>query len=121
MYGEPEDTPGECNARLYIGDNYGDGTATMRCQREPGHPGPHVELFDRDREEGAGAVRIEWERDESRICPKCCKRTGSGLTEDPIGQRVCLDCCIALQDNNFYAFKALSDWLYGVNIVCSIS
>lgn len=34
MYGEPEDVDGECNARLYIGDNYGDNHATMRCQAD---------------------------------------------------------------------------------------
>ena len=36
MFGPPEDVAGECNVRLEIGDDYGDNSATMRCQRESG-------------------------------------------------------------------------------------
>ncbi len=38
---------GECNAELHIADDYGDNHATMRCQLEPGHDGPHQEEFER--------------------------------------------------------------------------
>lgn len=44
MYGAPDDVPGECNARLHLGDNFGDGTCTCRCTLEPDHDGPHQEL-----------------------------------------------------------------------------
>jgi hypothetical protein len=47
MFGPPKDVEGECNARLYIADDYGDNTATMRCQLEPGHDGPHREEYQR--------------------------------------------------------------------------
>jgi len=41
MYGEPEDVAGQCNAHLYIEDNFGDNHATMRCQLALGHAGKH--------------------------------------------------------------------------------
>ena len=59
-FGEPEDVDGECNAHLYIADNFGDNHATMRCGLPKGHTGHHSESFERD---GAGAC-IHWERDE---------------------------------------------------------
>jgi hypothetical protein len=45
--GPPKDVPGECNARLHIGDDYGDNRATMRCGLTPGHVGAHREEFER--------------------------------------------------------------------------
>lgn len=56
--GEPGDVPGQCNAHCYIGDNFGDNHATMRCQLEPGHDGPHREVFRR------GTCVLTWEEDE---------------------------------------------------------
>ena len=57
MFGPPEDVPGECNARLEIGDDYGDNVATMRCQREPGHEGKHREEYpDAD----GNIVTVQW-------------------------------------------------------------
>ena len=56
MYGTPSDVEGECNAHLRIGDDYGDNCATMRCQLEPGHNGPHQEVFQRS----AGPVTVTW-------------------------------------------------------------
>jgi hypothetical protein len=46
MNGPPEDVAGECNARLEVGDDYGDNVSTFRCSLEPGHEGPHKEEFD---------------------------------------------------------------------------
>lgn len=60
MLGEPEDVEGECNAHLYIADNFGDNHATMRCQLVPGHDGPHQEVFYREGRE----VRVVWDGDE---------------------------------------------------------
>lgn len=55
-----------CGARLFIGDDFGDNTSTMRCQLDPGHPGPHTEVFiRRDR-----PVTITWEVDEREDCEK---------------------------------------------------
>lgn len=53
-YGKPEDVEGQCNAWLEIGDDYGDNEATMRCQREAGHEGPHREVFRN------GSATVEW-------------------------------------------------------------
>jgi hypothetical protein len=58
MWGAPEDVPGRCNARLFVGDDYGDNTATFMCELDPGHEGKHREVF-RD-----GTAVIEWETDE---------------------------------------------------------
>jgi Fe-S-cluster containining protein len=59
-YGKPADVDGECNAHLYIADDYGDNSATMRCQRPVGHEGPHKEIY------GAGDQKVEvtWSTDE---------------------------------------------------------
>lgn len=61
MFGEPEDTEGECNARLYIGDNFGDNHATMRCELLPGHGGLHKESYTVPM---GGEVVVTWEKDE---------------------------------------------------------
>lgn len=52
----PEDVAGECNAHLYIGDDFGDNYATMRCQLPLGHSGPHREEF----REGKAKAQVEW-------------------------------------------------------------
>lgn len=63
MSGKPEDTKGECNAHLYICDDYGDNEATICCQLPEGHEGTHCEWFYR----GEGKVVISWEKDERRV------------------------------------------------------
>lgn len=68
MYGEPDDVDGACNARLFIADNFGDGTATMRCQRPPAHEGLHQEQFERP----GGPVTVTWTADERRPCSHGC-------------------------------------------------
>ncbi len=60
-YGEPNSVPGECNARLHIGDNFGDNHATMRCQLEPGHEGQHRERYET---ETNGEIIVTWDRCE---------------------------------------------------------
>jgi len=59
MMGPPSDVDGECNAKLYISDDYGDNTATMRCQLELNHDGLHREKFRKN------TVTVQWEVDES--------------------------------------------------------
>ena len=59
-YGEPKDIDGQCNAHLYIGDNFGDNHATMRCQLPENHTEEHKETFDR----GNKPVTITWYVDE---------------------------------------------------------
>lgn len=34
-----------CTGKLEIGDNYGDNSATMKCQLLKGHRGPHQEQW----------------------------------------------------------------------------
>ena len=60
MYGTPEDVPGECNAHLYLADDYADNHATLRCQFSKGHDGPHQETFERQDK----PVTITWHIDE---------------------------------------------------------
>lgn len=65
MSGSHKDVEGECNAHLYIADDYSDGTATMRCQLHKGHDGEHEEIFYReDDDEKKHAVTVTWEKDE---------------------------------------------------------
>jgi hypothetical protein len=67
MFGEPSDVDGACNARLFIADNYGDNSATIRCQLAPGHDGPNREQFERQ-----GPVTITWTVDERERCDHGC-------------------------------------------------
>jgi hypothetical protein len=68
MFGEPQDVEGECNARVFIADNYGDGCATIRCQLALEHNGMHREQYKRD----SGTVTIAWVTDERARCDHGC-------------------------------------------------
>jgi hypothetical protein len=72
MFGEPKDEPDACNARLFIADNYGDNSSTMRCQLAPGHDGPHKEQFERESDNGNNVVVITWTKDERARCDHGC-------------------------------------------------
>lgn len=71
--GEPDDVAGECNAHFHVGDNFGDNSATMRCQLAFGHQGDHRETW---RE---GRVVLTWARQDA-LCNKC---HGDGTVFDP--------------------------------------
>lgn len=60
MWGPPEDVEGDCNAHIYIADDYGDNEATCRCNLPKEHMGLHVHSFKRDGEE----VQVIWKTDE---------------------------------------------------------
>jgi len=62
--GPPKDVEGECNARLYLGDDWGDNRCTIRCKEAPEHEGPHRETFMRD----DTPVVITWVKDERHKC-----------------------------------------------------
>ena len=79
MYGPPQDVQGECNARLYLGDDYGDNECTIRCQREPGHEGKHREVFGSDGRQ----VTIEWELDEREERREAAEAAVEELSEEP--------------------------------------
>ncbi len=76
-HGEPEDVPCKCNAHCYIGDNFGDNHATMRCEREAGHSGEHREVFSNR------VVRVFWDVDERRYHKDCGKGTSDAGPEHP--------------------------------------
>ena len=59
MFGPQPDVPGKCNAQLHIADDFGDNTATMKCQLEPGHEGRHVEVWK------SGRAKVEWEGNDA--------------------------------------------------------
>ena len=61
MFGPPEDIEGECNAWLFIGDDYGDNHSTIRCSLPKGHSGPHKETY---MHHSGSQVTITWEIDE---------------------------------------------------------
>jgi len=62
MWGPPKDVEGECNAHMYLGDDYGDNRCTMRCNLPEGHDGPHQETFMRYEQ----PVVILWHVDEKK-------------------------------------------------------
>lgn len=56
---------GSCKAELHIADDYGDNHATMHCDLEDGHSGPHIERFRLGiGERGAHDVQVEWFGDD---------------------------------------------------------
>lgn len=60
MFGKPKNIDGNCNAVLYLGDDYGDGTCTIRCKLPEKHLENHKEIFLRNEKE----VIITWVDDE---------------------------------------------------------
>jgi hypothetical protein len=58
MFGRASDVPGDCNAHLVLGDDFGDNDCTFRCQLPVGHEGLHKEVT---RE---GKVIVTWEGDD---------------------------------------------------------
>jgi hypothetical protein len=86
MFGEPSDKERECNARLFIADNYGDGTASIRCQLAPGHEGLHQEQFERR----GHTVTITWAIDERERCSHGCGQwEHAHKAEDDYGAILC--------------------------------
>lgn len=78
MLGEPSDADGECNARLFIADNYGDNSASIRCQLARGHDDLHREQFERS----GGTVTITWVADERERCDHGCGQWDHDHRED---------------------------------------
>ena len=60
MFGPPEKIEGNCNARLYLSDDYGDNSCTVQCNLPQGHVGEHCESFLR----GDKPVKITWDFNE---------------------------------------------------------
>lgn len=95
MYGPPKDVDGECNARLFIGDDYGDNTSTMRCNLPPNHEPPHCEKYHSC---DSGDVVVTWQRDVRKECAHCHKLIKSVcyVNENVDGKEVekplCVDC-----------------------------
>lgn len=69
-FGPPRDVDGECGARLYVADDYGDGECTIRCSLKPHHEEPHRQTWNRDGAGRAGVVVVTWRNDESVLCEK---------------------------------------------------
>lgn len=95
-----------CKAELHIGDDHGDNRATMHCELEDGHSGPHVERFflePRPRQDAHDA-RVEWFGDDREerapFDPEKLECVGCGLLsgdEPTVGKRPdglyrCNDC-----------------------------
>lgn len=59
MYGAPKDVEGKCNARLELGDDYGDNSCTFLCELNPDHQGRHKESCSR--------FTMEWEGNDAEL------------------------------------------------------
>lgn len=96
MFGPASDVKGQCNARLFLGDDFGDNTCTCQCGLEPIHDGPHREVTNRDYEGGAGIVIITWNHDERFKCEKhgpqpkdyCMECLADSVEDEPILEAV---------------------------------
>lgn len=53
--------PERCEATIEFGDDFGDNTATFRCQLNKLHSGKHVETGDMGEETCPKPYKIEWE------------------------------------------------------------
>lgn len=69
MFGPPAAVDGECNACLFLGDDYGDNRTTIRCQLPLNHDGQHREQFEKY---GGNAVTITWDGDDRVKCDHGC-------------------------------------------------
>jgi len=72
MFGPPSDVKGQCNARLYLADDWGDNRLTLRCQLSLGHANPHEERFVKFLQGLKGkvtenAVTVQWTADERAV------------------------------------------------------
>lgn len=66
--GEPDDVAGECNARAFVADNYGDNHTTFRCQLPAGHTDlMHEEVWGAE----VNLKRMQWRKDERASCHAC--------------------------------------------------
>jgi len=90
-----------CGAELYIGDDYGDGLATICCQLDEGHDGPHQEIFKRNDTD----VVIKWEIDEREICEVCGRFVSSPqvfwCANLDCMKTICTDCAIKGKKRKF--------------------
>jgi len=66
----PKDIPGECNARIYVWEDYnGDSYSGVRCSLKEGHEGFHKASY--NDEYRAGDIIIQWEKDSREWCEVC--------------------------------------------------
>lgn len=90
-WGPLGDKPDVCNARIFLADDFGDGTATFRCGLKPGHTGNHEERFERR----GSVVLLTWAVDERHDCPEhglqsgdwcraCCEMAACKCLEDGV-------------------------------------
>lgn len=61
--------PGKCNAKVCVGDDYGDGSRTLFCQLSPSHLGRHEFCFGEDPDcpetKRSHKVEITWLGDDN--------------------------------------------------------
>jgi len=110
MFGPPEDIEGKCNARLYLGDDMGDGSCTFTCQLELDHEGLHKEVFNRAYPDEAGECIVTWERDESQPCSSCGRRYSSIDLDSK--DSVCYSCRERVKQESWYAFGVIYECPY---------
>jgi hypothetical protein len=58
----PKDITGQCNAHLYLSDDFSDSHITIRCNLKERHKGKHQNCF--------GRGTVTWEKDERYVCAK---------------------------------------------------
>ena len=80
MFGPPKDVEGECNAHLYLADDFGDNMCTIKCQKPPGHEGEHREEFERH----GTPVIITWWVDERDEKDAWAKLVGQSIDEEAL-------------------------------------
>lgn len=61
LFGTPANIEGACNARQYLTDDYMNHQAIFRCERTPGHDGPHSETLNRP---NGRTTTITWTEDD---------------------------------------------------------
>lgn len=99
---EREDIEGECTARLFLGDDLGDGTCTCKCSLPEGHEGIHIERFTRTTypKRLRSRCEITWEHDEQTTCARCDQLTGHDDDD------LCKPCASVVYKQGRAAYKA---------------
>ncbi len=88
MSDSTKDIESECNARLYLADDYGDNPCTFRCRLSPGHLGEHTVIFATKNDSIPYRAMISWHEDESSKCSACKGSFPTGSVEKDL----CIDC-----------------------------
>lgn len=98
MFDQTTNIPTKCGACLYLGDDFGDNTATLRCTEPIEHHPPHRKLY--VRRDGSQRIEVTWTEDEREQCAECKMKVDSTAYCDGCKNDLCIPCLDKRQPSN---------------------